>query len=108
MAFGEQIPIKTRREIELMREATRHVAEILLELRDLVVDGVSTAELDQHAARAIEERGVESSFKGYDPGGLPSYPAVLCVSVNDEIVHGIPDPAFSRKGTSWVWISVCR
>ena len=90
MAFGEQIQIKTRREIELMREAARNVAEILLELRGLVAAGVSTAELDQHAARAIEERGVESSFKGYDPGGLPSYPAVLFVSVNDEIVHGIP------------------
>ena len=60
MALGEQIPIKTRREIELMREAARHVAEILLELRGLVADGVSTAELDQHAASAIEERGVES------------------------------------------------
>ena len=98
MAFGEQIPIKTRREIELMREATRHVAEILLELRDLVVDGVSTAELDQHAARAIEERGVESSFKGYDPGGLPGYPAVLCVSVNDEVVHGIPGSRVLKEG----------
>ncbi len=98
MAYGERIPIKTRREIELMREATRHVAEILLELRALVADGVSTAELDQHAARSIEARGVESSFKGYDPGGLPSYPAVLCVSVNDEIVHGIPGPRALKEG----------
>ncbi|HXV36302.1 MAG TPA: type I methionyl aminopeptidase, partial [Myxococcota bacterium] len=60
MAFGERIPIKTRREVELIREAARHVAEILLELRERAVDGVSTADLDRHAARAIEERGVES------------------------------------------------
>jgi methionyl aminopeptidase len=90
MAFGERIPIKTRSEIEKMREANRHVAEILLELRDLVKPGVTTRELDQYAEKAIAKRGVESSFKGYDPHGLPKYPAVLCVSVNDEIVHGIP------------------
>jgi methionyl aminopeptidase len=92
MAFGERILIKTRREIELIREATRHVGEILLELRARVEPGISTEELDRHAAKAIAERGVESSFKGYDPHGLPRYPAVLCVSVNDEIVHGIPGP----------------
>jgi len=90
MALGERIPIKTRREIELMRAANRHVAEILLELRDIVKPGVTTGDLDRHAEKAIKERGVSSSFKGYDPHGLPKYPAVLCVSVNDEIVHGIP------------------
>lgn len=92
MAYGERIPIKTRREIDLMREAGRHVAEILLELRDKVGPGITTLELDRHAEKAIAERGVVSSFKGYDPYGLPKYPAVLCVSVNEEIVHGIPGP----------------
>ena len=90
MAYGERIPIKTRREIDFMREAGRHVAEILLELREIVEPGISTQELDRHAEKAIAERGVVSSFKGYDPYGLPKYPAVLCVSVNEEIVHGIP------------------
>lgn len=98
MTFGERIPIKTRREILAMREAARHVGEILLELRELVADGVSTAELDRHAAKAISTRGVESSFKGYDPNGLPRYPAVLCVSVNEEIVHGIPGPRVLKEG----------
>jgi methionyl aminopeptidase len=98
MSYGERIPVKTRREIELMREPARHVAEILLELRDLVEPGVTTAELDQHAERAIKERGLESSFKGYDPHGLPPYPAVLCASVNDEIVHGIPGERALREG----------
>jgi methionyl aminopeptidase len=90
MGYGERIQIKTRREIEAMREAARHVAEILLELRGKVAPGVTTGELDGYAEKAISERGVRSSFRGYDPLGLPAYPAVLCVSVNDEIVHGIP------------------
>jgi methionyl aminopeptidase len=91
MAYGgERIERKTRREIEAMRAAARHVAEILVELRERVAPGVSTRELDEYAEKAIAERGVRSSFKGYDPLGLPAYPAVLCVSVNEEIVHGIP------------------
>ena len=98
MAFGERIPIKTRREIECMRRATRHVGEILVELRSRVAGGVTTAELDRYAEKAIAERGVESSFKGYDPHGLPRYPAVLCISVNDEIVHGIPGPRVLLEG----------
>ena len=71
MAFGERIPIKTRREVECMRRATRHVGEILVELRSRVAAGITTAELDRHAEKAIAARGVESSFKGYDPYGLP-------------------------------------
>ena len=81
-----------------MREASRHVAEILLELRERVKPGVTTAELDRFAEKAIAERGVTSSFKGYDPHGLPRYPAVLCVSVNEEIVHGIPGPRVVEEG----------
>ena len=68
------------------------MAEVLLELRERVRPGITTGELDAFAEKAIGARGVESSFKGYDPHGLPAYPAVLCVSVNDEIVHGIPGP----------------
>ncbi len=98
MAYGERIPIKTRREVETMREAARHVAEILLELRELVKPGITTLELDRHAEKAIAQRGVVSSFKGYDPHGLPRYPAVLCVSVNDEIVHGIPGSRELKDG----------
>ena len=88
----ERIPIKTAAELRPMREAARHVAEILLELRERIRPGVTTGELDEYAAKQISARGVQSSFRGYDPHGLPKYPAVLCVSVNDEIVHGIPGP----------------
>ena len=98
MAYGERIPVKTRRELELMRRAGRQVAEILLELRSLVRPGITTGALDRHAEQAIQDRGLVSSFKGYDPHGLPPYPAVLCVSVNDEIVHGIPGKRVLQEG----------
>ncbi len=96
--MGQRIPIKTRAEIEAMRESGRHVAEILLILRDAAKPGVTTAELDIIAAKEIEARGLTSSFLGYDPGGLPPYPAVVCVSVNDEIVHGIPGKRVLEQG----------
>ena len=89
-SYGQKIPVKTRAEVEKMREAARHVAEILLELREEARPGVRTLDLDRLAEKRIAERGVTSSFKGYDPHGLPAYPGVLCVSVNEEIVHGIP------------------
>ena len=98
MAYGERIPVKTRREVALMREAAHHVAEILVELRAMVEAGITTEDLDRHAERSIKDRGVVSSFKGYDPHGLPQYPAVLCVSVNEEIVHGIPGRRVLREG----------
>ena len=98
MSYGVRIPIRTRREIETMREAGRHVAEILLELREVSKPGVTTAELDGIASRAIEKRRLSSSFIGYGPGGLPPYPASLCVSVNEEIVHGIPGERVLENG----------
>ncbi len=96
--IGQRIPIKTRREVETMRESGRHVAEILLVLREAAKPGVTTGELDRIAHKEIEKRGLESSFLGYDPGGLPPYPAVVCVSVNDEIVHGIPGSRVLQDG----------
>lgn len=98
MSLGQRIPIKTRSEIDAMREAGRHVAEILLILREAAKPGVKTGELNDIAAREIDKRGIQSSFLGYGPGGLPPYPAVLCVSVNDEIVHGIPGRRTLKDG----------
>jgi methionyl aminopeptidase len=92
------IQIKSDREIEKMRVAGRHVAEILLQMRELARPGVSTREINQLAASEIEKRGLSSSFLGYGPGGLPPYPAVVCTSVNEEIVHAIPGPRELRDG----------
>jgi methionyl aminopeptidase len=98
MFYSGSIAIKSNREIEIMRVAARHVAEILLEVRALARPGVTTSELDLAAARSIERRGVVSSFKGYGPHGLPPYPAVMCMSLNEEIVHGIPGPRALQEG----------
>lgn len=98
MSYADRIETKSRRDLEAMREAGRHVGEILLILRGLAKPGVKTRELDQVARKEIEERGLKSSFLGYAPGGLPAYPAVVCVSVNDEIVHGIPGSRELKEG----------
>jgi methionyl aminopeptidase len=98
LSYGQRIPIKTRADVKKMREAARHVAEILLELRGIVRPDITTAELERHASKAIEQRGLTSSFLGYRPNGLPAYPAVTCISVNDEIVHGIPGGRVLEEG----------
>jgi len=79
------IEIKTPAEIESMRKASRVVAEVLKELKPLVKPGVTTAELDKFAERRVRELGAVPAFLGYR-----GYPATLCVSINEEIVHGIP------------------
>lgn len=98
MSFGERIAIKSRREIQSMWDVGQFTAEILLELRENVKPGVTTGELDAIAAKALEKRGLNSPFLGYAPGGVPPYPAVLCASINEEIVHGIPGPRELREG----------
>ena len=79
------IEIKTPAEIESIRKASRIVAEVLLQLKERVKPGVSTAELDMFAERRVRELGAVPAFLGYR-----GYPATLCVSINEEIVHGIP------------------
>ncbi|MBI5873289.1 MAG: type I methionyl aminopeptidase [Candidatus Omnitrophica bacterium] len=79
------IPIKTCQEIDKMRKAGRILAQIMDQLEKAVRPGRSTQELDEAAAAAIAQAGVHSAFKGYH-----GYPANICVSVNDEVVHGIP------------------
>ncbi len=79
------INIKSRREIEIMRDANRIVAEVLETLREVVEIGMSTDELDKLAVKITRERGAVPAFKGY-----MGYPRALCVSINEEIVHGIP------------------
>lgn len=98
MGFSERIAIKSRREIEQMREVGHQTAEILLEIRDHARPGVTTGELDEIAAKALKKRGLNSPFLGYAPGGVAPYPAVLCASVNDEIVHGIPGTRELHEG----------
>jgi methionyl aminopeptidase len=83
------IELKSEEEIERMRRPSRIVGEILARLSEMVAPGVTTADLNDEAERMIEERGCRSAFKNYQVGDAV-FPAVLCTSVNDEVVHGIP------------------
>jgi len=98
VSFGERIAIKSRREIQQMRDVGQKAAEILLELRERAQPGVTTGQLDEFAAMGLRKRGLNSPFLGYAPGGVAPYPAVLCASVNDEIVHGIPGARVLQEG----------
>jgi methionyl aminopeptidase len=84
-ARRREVVLKSPREIEIMREANQHVAEILDMMCKAVAPGVTTWDLDVIARAEIKRRGVTSAFLGYH-----GYPAVVCTSVNEEIVHGIP------------------
>ena len=78
-------------EVEFIRESAQIVGRCLLMLSREIRPGVSTLDLDRRAEAFIRDSGGEPAFKGYPhPEGGPSFPAVLCTSVNDEIVHGIP------------------
>lgn len=81
--------VKTDNELKIMREANRIIAVILTELRDKVKPGVNTFELDQWAEERILGFGAKPAFKGYIYGNR-MFPATLCTSINDEVVHGIP------------------
>lgn len=79
------IVCRSAAEIDRLRRAAGFVAAILAELEAMVAPGVTTADLDRAAERLTREGGAEPAFKGYR-----GYPATLCASVNDEVVHGIP------------------
>ena len=82
------IPIKTAREIDKMRLACRTASEILERVSSLVRPGISTKEVDEAAADLMHEAGVKSAFLGYRLGHRV-FPGNVCISLNDEIVHGI-------------------
>ena len=86
------VTIKSKREIELMREAGKVVAIVYDELEKHIKPGTTTLELDQIAEQTMRKLGAEPAEKGYNPGikGVPIFPASICVSINDEVIHGIP------------------
>ena len=86
------ITIKTQKEIAILREGGKRLAEILRKLSAEVLPGKTSAELNSLAEKLLKENGDTSAFLNYKPyGAKRPYPAVLCVSVNDEVVHGIPN-----------------
>lgn len=85
------ITIKTPEEIEILREGGRRLATVLYKVKDRVAPGVSAKDLDSYAQELIKELGDKPAFLNYRPEGAKTpFPAALCVSVNDEVVHGIP------------------
>jgi methionyl aminopeptidase len=88
-----RVIIKTEAEIDAMRRAGQVVAEALEAMRDAIAPGLATIELDRIAEDLIRGRGAVPSFKGYN-----GFPASVCVSVNDEVVHGIPGRRALRAG----------
>ena len=89
------VEIKTPDQIERMRAAGLVVGRTLEMLRDAIRPGVTTRELDRLAAEHIRDSGALPSFLGY---GHPPFPATTCISVNDEVVHGIPGDRVVRDG----------
>ena len=82
------IPIKSAREVEKMRQACRTASEVLDRVSDLVRPGISTKEIDEAAAVFMQEAKVKSAFLGYRLGHRV-FPGNICISLNDEVVHGI-------------------
>ena len=80
------IEIKSSREINLMKNSSRIVATVLREINDLIKPGMSTKDLDDFAEKRIREMGAVPSFKGYH-----GFPSSICASINNEVVHGIPN-----------------
>jgi methionyl aminopeptidase len=79
------VEVKSAREIAVMRQASRIVATVLREMITMAAPGLTTGDLDRHAEKRIREMGATPSFKGYH-----GFPASICASINNEVVHGIP------------------
>ena len=92
------IYIKTKKEIDLIRESCRIVAETLQLVGSNVKVGVSTIELDQIAEDYIRSNNAIPAFKGYSQGGLPGFPGSVCTSLNEAVVHGIPGSVKLKEG----------
>lgn len=94
MFHERRINIKTPAEIKIMREAGRINASVHAKVRELLQPGVTTADLNAAAEEVLKSHGCVSPFKGY---GHPPFPASITVSINDEMVHGIPHPKRKLK-----------
>ena len=86
------VTIKSKREIEYMREACKVVAIMYKELEEKIKPGMTTYDVDQFAEKIMRREGAIPAEKGYPSGikGVPPIPASICISINDEVIHGIP------------------
>ncbi len=93
------VDIKSKREIELMREVCRVTALTHKAIEEAIRPGITTLELDKIAEKTIRENGGIPAQKGYPSGekGIPPFPASICASINDEVIHGIPSSRVKLK-----------
>lgn len=87
------IPIKNKKEIEIMQEGSRLLVSVMKKLEKMVKPGITTKELNMAAESHIFKLGAKSSFKGYN-----GFPACLCTSINEQIVHGVPSDRELKEG----------
>ena len=92
------VRIKTRREIELIQESCRIVADVLRLVAAKIKPGVTTIELDRLAEEYIRSLGAIPAFKGYGSNKSNLFPATICASIDDVVVHGIPSKRALREG----------
>lgn len=92
------VHIKTPEELAIMREAGRIAARAHQVLREAVRPGVTTKQLDRIAEQVIRDHGATPAFLGYPKQNSPDFPASICASVNEELVHGIPGPRALKEG----------
>ena len=92
------IIIKSEREIQKIKETGHIVCMALKAIEKAVAPGVTTKELDEIAENIIRKNGANPSCKGYSEGGVPPFPATCCISVNDEVIHGIPGDRKLKNG----------
>jgi methionyl aminopeptidase len=90
--------IKTKKEIDLIRESCKIVAEALQLMKSNIKPGITTLELDEIAEDYIRSNNAIPAFKGYSQGGAPGFPGSVCISVDDAVVHGIPGSKVLREG----------
>lgn len=83
--------IKSKSEIEIMKKSGVILIEVLHRLEELVRPGVTTSQLDEIAEKTIISKGAIPSFKGFKMSGIKDFPASICASINEQVVHGIPD-----------------
>jgi methionyl aminopeptidase len=93
MHIRVMIIIKSRRELEQLKRSNAIVAEVFERLKGMIVPGITTKELDRVAEEYILLKGARPAFKGYR-----GFPATLCISVNEEVVHGIPSQRRLKEG----------
>lgn len=99
LASGRGIILKSDREIQLIRQAGRVVFRVLSMMKELARPGITTAQLNAVAEKMIDEAGGTALFKGVEnPQARCPFPAALCTSVNEELVHGIPNNKPLREG----------